>query len=330
MKLVYEALEQRLMMSHHHHHPHLPIPQPPPVVPPPIVSPPVVPPGTVGVKPIGYQVFYQAGQDANASLHSTQSYVRYNWSDVESAPGVFHFGAMDADYAAAVKAGQSYNFRIMAWADGNNGPTGLASLGGTWLRYGGTRTFQPNLNLPAVQADLDRWLAAAGARYAQHTATVDAGWWMPFGEYSNYNVDTQGPRPTTATMLWMIAEIKKYFPHSYAIVQEGIATDDPATFKACLAAGAGVRWDSWHSNNSWQENEHKASFAMINATQQWKIAPMILEPWSTPSWSASDWSAAVDEAINTYHAWSWSTKGNPIPSFAIPIVDQLLAYEATL
>jgi hypothetical protein len=280
-------------------------------------------------KPIGIQTYYQPASSYD-QIKSTEAYFRYDWSQIEKSPGMYNFSGMDWDYQHARAAGQQFNFRIMPYEEGNSGPTGLTSLGGSWFRFEGSWTFQPNLNLPAVKADLDKLLKALGARYAAGTATVDIGWWGPWGEWSNYAIDVMPPRPTTATTQYLVAETQKYFYNSYAIVQEGVATDDPTTFRMELQMGCGVRWDSWYCKNAWLENEHKASLSMIAATQQWKIAPMILEPWDTNAWGYSDWQNAINQAMYTYHAWMFSTKGNWIPSYAVPWVNQLLSQERLL
>jgi hypothetical protein len=331
MKLAYETLESRLMLSHHHHHPHPPIPQPPPVVPPPIVSPPVVPPVTIGAKPMGYQTFYQAGADANAGLHSTQAYYRYDWNTVESAPGVFQFGAMDADYNAAVKAGQKFNFRIMPFEDGNTGPIGLVSLGGNWVTFQGVKTWQPDLNLSAVQADLDLLLKSLGSRYATQTATVDIGWWGPYGEWSNYGMPAPPPLPTISTMKWLIGETQRYFPNSIAVTQAVVDYEWGTTgyLNAAMAAGCWQRMDSWGKADSW---DMQADKAVLNAMQQspyWTKICTIGEPFDTNSWSAADWQSAVAFAKSARMAL-WSTKGNAIPPSEMSLVEQLIAFEKTL
>ncbi len=185
----------------------------------PTLPPPPPPPPSS--KPFGYQTFYESSPDPNSpsQLNSTQAYVRYDWSDVETAPGVYNFAPIDADYNAAKAAGQQFNFRIMPFEDGNLGPTGLKSLPGYSFNFGGATTWQPNLDSPAVQADLDMLLAALGSRYAANTATVDVGWYGPYGEWANYNESPTPPLPNLATWNWLIAETKKYFPSSIVVTQ---------------------------------------------------------------------------------------------------------------
>jgi hypothetical protein len=307
-----------------------------PAAPTPTPPPTPTPTPVVGPKPIGYRTFYQtAKQDTNVAsgtVKSTQAVYRYEWGDIETAPGVFNFAQMDADYAAVKAAGQQFNFTIMPWEDGGVGPMGLKSLPGFQMHFGGVLTWQPNLDSLAVQADLDKLLAGLGARYAANTATVSLGWFGPYGEWSNYNMDVAPPLPSLATLKWLIAEHQKYFPSSYVIVQEGLAGEwnHVDYLNAAMDMGAGVEFDSWHSNNAWQENEHAASVAAIQARRQWLKAPIVLEPWDTNAWTLADWQAACDWAANTVHAWAFTTKENAIPQAALPYVQQLIAAEKQL
>jgi hypothetical protein len=274
-------------------------------------------------KPVGYQTFYETAR-RDTQVASRQAYYRFDWSQIETAPGEFNFAVVDAAYTAAKAAGQRINFRIMPFEDGNAGPVGLKTLAGYAFKFRGNPTWQPNLDDSAVQADLDKLLAAMGVRYAAGTATIDVGWFGPYGEWSNYKMDVPPPLPSTATWKWLIAEHQKYFPESYTIVQEGLAGEwnDLAKFNYALSVGCGVRWDSWHSGNAWQEQEHQASINACAATQQWTKAPMILEPWGTSSWSAADWQQALAWAKTSIHAWMVSTKGQKVPPAQLPAFRQ--------
>lgn len=284
---------------------------------------PVANPQITRPKAVGYQTFYETAR-RDAQIASRQAYYRFDWSQIETAPGEFNFAVIDAAYTATRKAKQRFNFRIMPFEDGNAGPVGLKTLAGYSFTFRGNPTWQPNLDDPAVQADLDKLLAAMAARYAAGTATIDVGWFGPYGEWSTYKMDVPPPLPSTATWKWLIAEHQKHFPQSYAIVQEGLAGEwnDLTKFNYALSVGCGVRWDSWHSGNAWQEREQRASINAIAATQQWTKAPMILEPWDIASWSAADWQQAMAWAKNPIHAWMVSTKGQKVPANQLPAFRQ--------
>ena len=148
---------------------------PPPVTPPPPVTspPPVTTPPTVSAKPIGYETFYgTTSGDPNSAAQIDGGLLSLRLVADRVAPGVYNFSAMDADFAAAEAAGQKYNFRIMPFEDGNAGPIGLNSLPGFSFHFGGLATWQPNLDVPAVQADLDKLLAALGGA----TGRTRAAW----------------------------------------------------------------------------------------------------------------------------------------------------------
>jgi hypothetical protein len=307
---------------------------PPPVTPPPPVTspPPVTTPPPASTKPIGYETFYgTTSGDPNGALKSTEAYYRYDWSQIEPAPGVYNFSALDADFAAAEAAGQKYNFRIMPFEDGNAGPIGLKSLPGFSFHFGGVVTWQPNLDAPAVQADLDKLLAALGARYGAHTGSVDVGWFGPYGEWSNYNEDAPPPLPTLATWNWLIAATKKYFPNSAVVAQADVSYEygNPAYLQSAMAAGAWQRFDSWGKSDSWDAQANASALATMQASPYWTSIRTIGEPWDVNTWSAADWQSAVAFAESARMAL-FSTKGVAVPAAELPLVEQLIAFEKTL
>jgi hypothetical protein len=295
-----------------------------------VVQPPVVLP-----KSVGYQTFYQTAK-TDKTLPSKQAYYRYDWAQIEPAFGVYDFSAMQRDLTAAEAAGQQCNFRIMPYEDGGGGPVALknAGLSGTSFKFNGATTFQPNLGSPAVQADLDKLLAALGARFAGHTATIDVGWWGSYGEWSNWGTMPALARPSTAATEWLISETKRYFPQSYTIVQASLAVDDPASFAFAMAADCGVRydgWGDWSTSGQWSGQDNLYPAVIAATGDQWKRAPIILEPSGTfSSWLGSEpWQKSFDWAINTAHAWMFSNKSSgPIPAVMQSYVNQLLAAES--
>lgn len=297
----------------------------------PTLPPPPPPPPSS--KPFGYQTFYESSPDPNSpsQLNSTQAYVRYDWSDVETAPGVYNFAPIDADYNAAKAAGQQFNFRIMPFEDGNPGPTGLKSLPGYSFNFGGATTWQPNLDSPAVQADLDMLLAALGSRYAANTASVDVGWYGPYGEWSNYNESPTPPLPNLATWNWLIAETKKYFPSSIVVTQAVVDYEwgTSGYLSAAMSQGCWQRMDSWGRADTWDMTADAAVLKTMQASPYWTSICTIGEPFDTNSWSASDWQSAVSFAESARMAM-FSTKGNAIPPSEMSLVDQLLSYEQGL
>jgi len=304
---------------------------PPPVTtPPPVTSPPPV--TTPTTKPTGYETFYgTTGGDPNGAFKSTEAYYRYDWSQIEPAPGVYNFSAMDADFAAAEAAGQQYNFRIMPFEDGNAGPTGLKSLPGFSFNFGGVATWQPNLDAPAVQADLDKLFAALGARYGAHTGSVDVGWFGPYGEWSNYNEDVPPPLPSVTTWNWLIAETKKYFPSSAVVTQADVSYEynQPAYLQAAMSAGAWQRFDSWGKSDAWDAQANASALATMQASPYWTKISTIGEPWDVSSWSAADWQSAVSFAESARMAM-FSTKSVAVPTAELPLVEQLISFEKML
>ena len=297
----------------------------------PTLPPPPPPPPSS--KPFGYQTFYESSPDPNApgQIQSTEAYVRYDWNQIETAPGVYNFAPIDADYLAAESSGQQFNFRIMPFEDGNPGPTELKSLPGYSFNFGGNATWQPNLDNPAVQADLDNLLAALGSRYAANTATVDVGWYGPYGEWSNYNESPTPPLPSLATWNWLIAETKKYFPGSIVVTQAVVdyewGTSD--YLSAAMSQGCWQRMDSWGRADAWDMTADAAVLKTMQASPYWTSIYTIGEPFDTNSWSASDWQSAVSFAESARMAM-FSTKGNAIPPSDMSLVNQLLSYEQDL
>ncbi len=297
-----------------------------------VPTPPPPPPPPPTTMPTGYQTFYQAAPDANAGqIQSTEFYARYDWNQIETAPGVYNFSVIDADYNAAKAAGERFNFGIMPFEDGNPGPTGLESLPGYQLSFGGNPTWQPNLDSPAVQADLDKLLAALGARYAANTATIDIGWYGPYGEWSNYNESPTPPLPSLSTWKWLIAEHQKYFPTSYVVTEAVVDYEWGTTgyLNAAMSAGCWQRINSWGQADSWDMQAGKAVLATMQASPYFTSICMVGEPFDTNNWSAADWQSAIDFAESARMAM-FSTKGNAIPPSEMSLVDQLLSYEQGL
>ncbi len=297
----------------------------------PTLPPPPPPPPSSG--PFGYQTFYESSPDPNApgQIQSTEAYVRYDWNQIETAPDVYNFAPIDADYLAAKAAGQEFNFRIMPFEDGNPGPTGLKSLPGYSFSFGGQTTWQPNLDSPVVQADLDKLLAALGSRYGANTASVDVGWYGPYGEWSNYNESPTPPLPSLSTWNWLIVETKKYFPGSIVVTQAVVDYEwgTSGYLSAAMSQGCWQRMDSWGKADSWDMQADKTVLATMQASPYWTSICTIGEPFDTNSWSASDWQSAVSFAECARMAM-FSTKGNAIPPSEMSLVDQLLSYEQGL
>ena len=145
---------------------------------------------------VGYQTFYRSAA-SDSQLPSATMYVRFNWSEVQSAPGTFNFAVIDNALSLAQASGQRSAFRIMGYTEGDYGPVGLKNAGYpgfsfTFDTYRGV--WFPDLDQPIVQEDMSKLISALGQKYSNHPAidSVDVGF---VGDWRNFTFGNTSPTP---------------------------------------------------------------------------------------------------------------------------------------
>jgi hypothetical protein len=263
---------------------------------------------------IGYQTFYQSAA-TDKQFPSSTMYVRFYWSSIEKAPGVFDFNLIDRALAQARAAGQRLAFRIMAYDNTNGGPIGLRQAGfhGFVFTFDGADVWVPNFDDDEVRQDLQKLIAALGSRYGNDTAidSVDVGLIGDWGEQHFWNTYPKPPYPSLRTLKWLSDEFKGHFAVP-VLVNDGIWENDPEAFRYAVRSGLGWRVDCWGGQ---REMTSKYPNLLLDVADAWRSAPVILEPcgvmgeWQTSSYP---WRESFQWAIDN-HVSEISNKGAQIP-----------------
>jgi hypothetical protein len=248
-------------------------------------------------------------------------YTRVNWSQVESAPGVFNFAVIDKALFAAKAAGQRLAFRIMGFENGNLGPVGLKNAGFpgfTFNTKGASGVWFPDLNQKVVQQDLVALVSALGQKYGNNPAidSVDIGLVGEWGEFHFSDTSPKPPYPSTSALKSLTDDFLANFKVSVVIGGDLQRKDDSA-FKYAIQNKVGWRVDCWGNYASgWNHMQDAYPAILAEAPNAWQNAPVILETCSVMSdWVAHNypWQQALQWAIDN-HASQFNNKSSPIPS----------------
>ncbi|MDN5001385.1 DUF4832 domain-containing protein [Bradyrhizobium sp. GCM10027634] len=279
---------------------------------------------------IGYQTFYKSST-SDTQLPSSTMYIRLNWSQVESAPGVFNFEAIDHALSSAKSAGQRLAFRIMGYEEGNFGPAGLKNAGFPGFTFSFERfssVWFPDLTQNVVQQDLAALVSALGQRYGNNPAidSVDIGFVGDWGEFHFWHTSPMPPYPSTSALNKLTDDFLANFTVPIVIGGD-VRAGDQGAFNYAVQNKAGWRVDCWGNYAAgWNHMRDAYPAILEDAPNAWQNAPVILEPCGVMSnWVASNypWKEALLWAIDN-HASQFSNKSSPIPSVMLPYVREML------
>ncbi len=263
---------------------------------------------------IGYQTFYHSAA-VDRQLPSSTMYLRFNWSTIEPAPGIFDFGRIDAALSLARAAGQRLAFRIMGYDNGNTGPVALKKAGypGFAFRFEGTDVWVPDLDDDGVQRDLQKLIATLGRRYGDNGAidSVDLGLIGDWGEQHFWNTYPTPPYPSLRTLRWLSDVFREHFEVP-VLVNDGVWENNPDAFQYAIQRGLGWRADCWGGQ---REMSWKYPQILADVPDAWRIAPVIMEPCGVMSlWPSFGypWQKTFQWAIDN-HISQFSNKSAPIP-----------------
>ncbi len=306
-------------------------PSPTPTPAPTLAQPPtpqlhtVTPTPTTGIiknPGIGYQTFYRSAI-SDRRFPSSTMYTRVDWSQVEPAPGVFNFSAIDKALFAAKAAGQRLAFRIMGFERGNVGPVGLKNAGFPGFTFdvigGDSGVWFPDFNQKVLQQDLAALVSELGQKYGNNPAidSVDIGFVGKWGEFHFSRTSPTPPYPSTSALKSLIDDFLVSF--KLPIVISGtLQMFDVNAFKYAIQNKVGWRVDCWGDYNvsGWNHMHDFYPTVLAEAPNAWQNAPVILEPCGVMSdWVASNypWQQALQWAIDN-HASLFNNKSSPIPS----------------
>jgi len=274
----------------------------------------------------GYQTFYESSANdpntRNGTVKSNTYYTRFDWSDIEPSLGNYNWTPIDREYAAAQAVGQKFALRIMPFEDGNAGPSAYknAGLPGFSFSVQGVNTWVPDYNNPTVQSHILKFINALGTRYGNHNLdSVDIGMVGRWGEMHYYQCSPQPPRPTLASWQAIVNAFQSHFSCPLLVNTDAVETQ-PNVWNWFMSKGLGWRDDGW--SESWEMNTLLPT-VIAAAPNQWKIAPVILEPSGTMANSAA-WTSAIQWAINN-HVSEFSNKSTTIPTALLPAVQNMIA-----
>jgi hypothetical protein len=279
---------------------------------------------------IGYQTSYKSAA-SDTQLPSSTMYTRVDWSQVESAPGVFNFSVIDKALSSAKAAGQRLAFRIMGFEGGNLGPVGLKNAGfpGFTFNFNGTSgVWFPDLTQNIVQQDLAALVSALGRKYGNNPAidSVDIGFVGDWGEFHFSHTSPTPPYPSTSALKSLTDDFLTNFKVPVVIGGDLRGADDSA-FNYAIESKVGWRVDCWGNYASgWNHMQDAYPAILAEAPNAWQNAPVILETCDVMSdWVASNypWQQALQWAIDN-HASMFNNKSSTIPSVMLPYVQDML------
>jgi archaellum component FlaF (FlaF/FlaG flagellin family) len=254
---------------------------------------------------VGWQAFYNPNN--NSGLPVSTVYARFDWADIEPVLGQYNFSQID-QVLGSMSSSQRLALRIMTFNE-DPGPVAYANAGlsGNWADYAGQQHFQPNLNNAAVQTAVANFINALGQRYNNtgRIDSVDVGFYGPWGEWSETNAFNV-PLPTRATCAWLVNTLKGAFPGT-PIIANAFMKVVPGAFEDAMAAGAGWRGDSWgdhpRSGASWTNMGDLYNPIIAASPNQWKTAPIYMEPYGVISQWASlgfNWNTVAQWTIDNH------------------------------
>jgi hypothetical protein len=254
-------------------------------------------------------------------------YVRFYWSAIEKAPGVFDFSIIDRALAQAQAASQRLAFRIMPYDEKDGGPLALKQAGfrGFAFTFGGTDVWMPDLDDEQVRLDLQKLIAALGSRYGNNAAvdSIDLGLIGDWGEQHFWDTRPTPPYPSPSTLKWLSDTFRAHF-RVPVLVNDGIWENNPQAFQDAVRSGLGWRVDCWGGQ---REMTTKYPRVVADAAGAWRHAPVILEPCGVmDDWRSEDypWRESLQWAIDN-HVSQISNKSVPIPKEMIDEVKIMLA-----
>jgi len=134
---------------------------------------------------MGWQTFHRPADKAPhfGELPSSVMYVRYCWSQLEKADGVYDWSLLDGAIAEAKRTGQTLAFRVMTASTNRTvlgSPSWLEHLGCKFHTYARPDTGPsdcPDFNDPLFLQKHTAFIRALGARYNGHhdVCLVDIG-----------------------------------------------------------------------------------------------------------------------------------------------------------
>jgi hypothetical protein len=280
---------------------------------------------------IGYQTYYRSAV-SDRQLPSSVMYIRFNWSQIQRAPGTYDFSVIEHALRQAKAAKQKLAFRIMGFENNNPGPIGLKNAGYPGFSFtfdGHPNVWFPDIDNAIVRQDLTNLIAALGHRYGSNPLidTIDVGFVGDWGEFHFWNTEPRPPMPTT-TSLNALHEMFLTSVKVPLVTGGTLHRKDVSAFIYAVRNRIGWRVDCWgdFDTSGWNHMDNAYPALIVDAGEAWKVAPVILEPCGTmSSWVSANypWQQTLRWAVDN-HASQFSNKGKVIPPVMLPAVQDML------
>ncbi|MDW8372318.1 MAG: Calx-beta domain-containing protein, partial [Planctomycetota bacterium] len=227
---------------------------------------------------------------------ASDTYTRYTWRQLETAPGVFDFSIIDQDLANAAAAGRKHAFRVYCVTDAGQTvgvPQYIVDQGlGQW---GSGGVYVPFWNDSRVISAMQRLMQALGQRYDNdpRLSFIDFGLYGRWGEWHMAGLDSWLPRASLATRKQLVDIVVAAFPNTIKVMIPDSGETDGTLGQAFRYAlekdpKIGIRKDNL--GNEWFDQE--AGYTEIAAVlaDRWKTAPFVTEFYG-------DWGTDLDRAL---------------------------------
>ena len=229
----------------------------------------------------------------------TDSYVRYDWKEIEPTQGHYDFSSIDRELARAQAHHGKFGFRIMpAGVDNVAVPTYLTTLmpHGRWLpnTSSGKQAYEPDWNDPHYIARAQALIAALGQRYNNDPRL---GWidMFPYGDWGEWH--TYGFPDALIAPMNLVNQHKLIDANIAAFSHKRImmltASPDALNYALSRSVSIGIRVDCLGTAQM-----GGASYSLQKvplAQERWRTAPFIVETCTKP-----DFQTALYQ-VKTYH-----------------------------
>ncbi len=221
----------------------------------------------------------------------TDSYVRYDWKEIEPTQGHYDFSRIDKELAQAQAHHGKFGFRIMpAEVDNISVPNYLVALmpHGRWLlnTSSGKKAYEPDWNDPHYIARAQALTAALGQRYNNDPRL---GWidMFPYGDWGEWHTygfpDTVIAPMSFANQRTLIDANIAAFSHKRILM----LTDSPdaLTYALSRSPTIGIRVDCLGTSQMGGASSKLLKVPL--AQERWRTAPFIVEACTTANFQTA-------------------------------------------
>ena len=240
-------------------------------------------------------------------------YLRLAWSYIEPEEGRFNWAVVDTPAQRWIAKGKKIALRFTSSETNRDQPYATPE----WVRKAGAKGYfysygkgidpqgtnwEPDYDDPIFLEKLDRFLAAAGARYDGNpeVAFIDVGTLGAWGE--GHTIPSTRKVYPQATVLRQIDLYHKYFPHTLVVVNDDFSIQGRGIELIGYASGLGM---GFRDDSILVEKPPHSYYHAYMATQFWPTVPVVLESEHYgPSARSGAWGdgSLYLKAIEEYHA----------------------------